>query len=347
MSKFYFLLAVSIMSCSQSFSLTKIELTKPTTIHDSPVGGKIHVITPDNVKELLEIHHKANGHCVTIKNIGDKGGSFTSALYHATIPAGCGNNQEEKKVIIKQLATEDEEVTNLEAVQSHAHLQKSQLAKGININLPEGIYKTQNTTENGKKVRGAYVSIMPEATGKPLKAILDEKDPNKTKEAFEAYGKMMALHHQKNMDHHSKPGSAEEAKLGSANNYKTYTHGDAHWDNAFYDSHKKEITLIDNETMANDGVIIKRNIAADISKATDHSSKFVGGCQDNQAVKASSSKCEESVLASSHFLKSYIANYPIEERPHIKSYIKTILGKNTGQMTKAGQYLFNNMLNSL
>lgn len=183
-----------------------------------------------------------------------------------------------------------------------------------------------------------YFSVIHSAKGQSLNDIFNKGTFDDVKKAFSALGRSIGKLHAKFIDKStflSKEGNIvdainklKEAKENIYDYYKTYTHGDLHWNNSFYDEVSDNIILIDNESfvvsLAENGASIINdleriyNVPVLFWKSKD---KCVGG----DTVTETENTCKKLEIAYAAFFEVYKDQFPQSEKEFLSAYIAYFL----------------------
>jgi hypothetical protein len=276
-----------------------------------------------------------NDHCIKIEEQSDKQGTYTEGLFFIYTNLNClstKNSDEYKLVfIIKELTKGTEEIENLKKVEKILP-PKIKNNKMPQFAFTEDFFYYISRTD----YRIHYFSVIHAATGKALADILESGNFNDVKTAFQKLGATLANFHLLHMDKTSLIHDASKVPSYYLNYYKTWTHNDLHPKNVFYNKNFDRITFIDNETYAY-SINDKKNITYDIQgiiftpvyywKSYDNCFLAQGMFRflndDNIIEKVDT--CEKQLIAYKAFFKSYINEYPEEERDLLKEYLALYL----------------------
>ncbi len=314
-------------------------LSKPKSTFKQEYNGETHYdLLSDKLYSSIDepsmpnLQSILNPDCVAIEDKADKGGAYTTSLFFLWVKPSCLDSSLaddfKLKLIIKALNKGLEEVINLKTVESSI-ISKLGAIKGmpkLALTVTFFKYRPDGADED------TYFSIIHTAKGLPLYEII-KGSKEEANTAFSAFGSAIGKLHNKYMQPETMIGKSrdpnETLKELSTNQdkrfdyYKTYTHGDLHWNNVFYDGASNDVVLIDNETFADSLSKNGMSIANDLYGVITLPLSLISGWDMRFQCK-SDGFCDNIDTALRAFVEAYVAQFPTSERAFIKQYIKHI-----------------------
>lgn len=230
--------AIQFVPMEQQYLDKNFNLIAPQGVHELLSRTYQSPDSPQGIQEKLKPLFQ-DPTLIKIKS-SSEGGSKTAQLFLIFLG-------EELKFILKGMKNPFEEVNNLRIIE------ESPLKKYFPENSPSSqnpytpliVMDAHNIMYAAPRGQSRYVSLIHAAQGKPVKKIIEsyiqdhtQENIDVAKEALKKLGGAISTIHQENQ------ANAQQV-MGN-----TFTHGDFHPDNVFYNPKNKKITFIDNETFA-------------------------------------------------------------------------------------------------